>query len=313
MTDTAKKPELSVIVTVVDAGKALTRCLNALVNQQQAPNMEVIIPFDTTVAEVGSMAAQYPDFTFLDLGALTDRPPINDFEEHELFDRRRTAGLHACQADLLGMIEDRGWPRPDWAREMVAAHAKHTDAVIGGGVDSAARGIVRWAIFFLDFSRYQPPFESDNPEYVTDTNICYKRDAIEGVSHLWDFKYQESIVNWALRDKKAGLRLVEGPITVQERSTPGFMQMTMERVHWGRTYGEVRARDASWAARLKWIVITPLLPAVLYIRHLRRQISLGRHVGKFILATPVTLYLLTFWAIGECIGYFEAKGSNKKT
>ena len=309
MTDNQNNPDISVIVTVVDGGDTLVRCLDALLAQEEGPRLEVIIPFDSSIAEVGALASQYPNFDFLDLGDLADRPPANEFEQHELYDRRRTAGLRAARTDLLAMIEDRGWPRPDWAKEMVKAHRTHDDAVIGGGIDNAERGLVRWAIFFLDFGRYQAPFETDDPEYVSDTNICYKRAAIEEVEHLWRFKYQESVVNWALRDKKAGLRLEAGPMTMQQRSAPGLVEMTMERVHWARTFGQVRARGASLPARLKWMAITPLLPIVLYVRHLRRQLRIGRHVPAFLMATPVTLYLLTFWSIGEFIGYLEAKGA----
>ena len=309
MSDETQIPDLSVIVTVVDGGDSLIRCLDALVGQEDAPHLEVIIPFDNTIAEVGGLATKYPDFLFLDLGSLADGPPSNAYEEHELFDRRRSGGLLAAKGDLLAMIEDRGWPRPDWAREMMTAHSRYRDGVIGGGVESAARGMARWAIFFLDFGRYQTPFDTDNPEYVTDTNICYKRAALFQVKAIWRDKYQESVVNWALRDNDVGLRLEPGPKTVQQRSGLGFVDMAMERVHWGRTFGQVRARGASLPARLKWIAITLLLPVVLYVRNLRRQYRLGRHMKEFFMATPVMAYLLIFWSIGEFIGYLEAKSS----
>ena len=40
---------VSVIVTVVDGGATLTRCLEALAAQQHALNIEVIVPFDATI------------------------------------------------------------------------------------------------------------------------------------------------------------------------------------------------------------------------------------------------------------------------
>lgn len=305
---TAKAPpELSIIITVVDGGVTLRRCLDALERQEDAPSFEVIIPYDASIAETGAIAADYPDYDFIDLGALREGAPRNAYEEHDLFDQRRTGGLKAARARLVAMIEDRGWPRPDWAKEMVAAHRLYPDGVIGGAVESEARGPAMWAIFFVDFGRYQAPFDSAHPEYVTDTNICYKREALMSVEHLWTHKYQEAEVNWALADKGAGLRLVEGPRTVQHREPVGFGEMASERFHWGRTYGDMRARGKSFGQRLKWIAITPLLPFVLYLRHVRRQLRLKRNVGELALATPVIFFLLTFWSIGECAGYFEAE------
>jgi hypothetical protein len=61
--------------------------------------------------------------------------------------------------------------------------------------------------------------------------------------------------------------------------------------------------------RLKWIASAPILPTVLYARHLRRQARLGRHLFDFAKATPMMLYLLGFWSLGELVGYLEADRS----
>lgn len=304
------KPELSLIVTVVDGGKTLERCLDALAHQENAPRLEVIIPYDDAIPEVGALASRYPGFIFLDLGSLGAKKPSNAFDEHMLYDRRRSAGLLIAKADLVAIIEDRGWPVPSWARSMVDVHRRFDDAVIGGQIDSAAEGIARWAVFFLDFGRYQAPFETPNPEYVSDTNICYKRAALDKVQHLWRDVYHESEVNWALRDLQAGLRLDAGPKTVQQRGAVGPIAMAMERVHWGRNFAQVRAHGVAPLGRLKWIASTPILPTFLYLRHLRRQMKLGRHLREFALATPAMFCLLGFWSLGELIGYVEAKQSS---
>jgi hypothetical protein len=307
--DIPSRAELSIIVTIVDGGRALVRCLDALVAQVDAPRIEVIVPFDTTIAEPAALADRYPDFRFLDIGQLLDHPPANAFDAHELFDRRRTAGLKAATAPLLAMIEDRGWPRPDWARAILDAHRTYGDGVVGGAVECVAGTSRGWAVFFLDFGRYQAPFDDEQPEYVTDTNVSYRREALEAVRPLWEFRYQEAVVNWALRDKGISLRLTAAPVTVQQRDPLPLGEMALERFHWGRVFGEVRARGKPFSARLKWIASIPLLPPVLYVRHLRRQMRLRRHVGTYLAATPMLLFLLTFWAIGELRGYLEAEGA----
>ncbi len=78
-----------------------------------------------------------------------------------------------------------------------------------------------------------------------------------------------------------------------------------ERVHWGRTFGHVRARDASRLQSAMRAAAAPLVPVVLLLRHLRRQQQLGRdwrHVGRVL---PATLLLMVFWALGEFIGTVE--------
>lgn len=309
MTD-AVDPEISVVVTVVDGGEALRRCLDALSSQERAPRLEVVIPYDDTMRDVGTLASRFPDFRFLDLGRLAESAPRNEFEKHELYDRRRTGGLKIAAAPLVAMIEDRGAPRADWARAMVDAHARHADAVIGGAVENRPSDLKRWAIFFVDFSRYQAPFDNIHPEYVTDTNICYKREALWEVSSVWAYKYQEAAVNWALRDRGFALRLDPAPRTVQSRGPIGLRAMAGERFNWGRVYGEQRARSAPFPARIKWMAMTPLLPPLLYLRHFGKQLRVKRHIGAFLAATPITLFLVTFWALGELRGYLDAGGKS---
>ena len=145
-------PELSVVLTVVDGGSALVRCLEALGRQTNAPIMEVIVPYDETIAEVGDLADRFPAVQFLPMGTLSQvTAPENAFDAHDLFDRRRAGGLRAARGRLLAMLEDRGAPRSDWARAFVDLHHAMPHAVIGGAVENGADSRLLWAIFFCDF------------------------------------------------------------------------------------------------------------------------------------------------------------------
>jgi len=297
-------PELSVVVTIVDGGATLERCLDALVGQVGAPSMEVLVPYDHMSRETAQIASRYPDFIFVDLGEiLGGMTPENALEEHRFYDVRRSGALKIARGRLVSIIEDRGVPKPDWAAAITALHDGGQFAAIGGAVENGSDRIWNWAIFFCDFGRYQAPLADDDPEYVTDTNICYRRDALESVRHLWDDHYEEAAVNWALRRNGARLLLSDRPRTVQLRDPVGFRAMALERFHWGRVYGRMRGRETDAAGRLKYCLVMPALPALLLLRHFRRQLDKGHHVGKFVAAIPAILFLLSFWAAGEFAGY----------
>jgi hypothetical protein len=313
MNDSATNPQLTVLITVIDGGDVLTRCLDAIGAQENAPPMRVIVPYDETIPEIAALADRYPAVEFLNLGALCDGAPKNAYEEHVVFDKRRSGGLAAAKSDLIALIEDRGWPQKDWARAMVDAHAAYPEGAIGGAIDCAAKTALNWAIFFADYGRYQAPFDTDHPDYASDTNICYKRAAVEATRSLWADQYREAEVNWAVRDRAGGLRLDAAPQTMQQRTPAKLGRVMNERLHWGRMYGQVRAEGVPFAGRLKWLIAAPILPVFLYVRHLRRQLRLGRHVGWFFLATPAMFYILFFWALGEFIGYLEAPMRKKDT
>ncbi len=298
-------PELSVIVTLVEGGQALTRCLDALLAQSSPPRMEILVPYDDSVAHVGALESDYPHVRFLPLGALAAGQPRSAFEEHELFDRRRAGGLRHARGRLLAMLEDRGWPRADWARRMVDAHARFPDAAIGGAIEGAAGDGLRWAAFICDFGRFQAPLDVADAAYVSDINICYKREPLERVRDVWRERYQETLVNDALRASGERLRLSDEPVVVQERGPISFPRMAAERLHWARVFAQARGRHAGRGLRLAWIAATPALPLLLYARHARREVRAGRDAYRFARTTPVMLALLALWSLGELIGYCE--------
>lgn len=298
--------DLSVVMTIVDGGAVLENCLDALVAQAGAAEVEVLVPFDHVTADAARLADRYPQFKFVDLGPILGGiMPKNPLEMHAFYDTRRAEALKIARGRLIAIIEDRGVPDPHWAETMIRLHDTHPQGVIGGAVTNGVDKLWNWAIYFCDFGRYGPPLHAIDPEYVTDTNIVYKRDTIMSVRDLWDVKYQEAQVNWALRRAGAGLMLTDEAWTEQRRPQVTVGALVAERVNWARMFGQVRTREITRAQKLKLCLAAPVLPLVLFARHFRRQIAKRRHVDKFVMAAPLTLFLLVCWSYGELRGYLE--------
>jgi hypothetical protein len=299
---------LSVVVTVVDAGAALERCLAALAEQQGTPELEVIIPFDATVHGMDALALRYPAMRFLPLGNIaTQRRPASAAGQHELFDRRRSAGLAAASGDLVAILEDRGVPRANWATEFLRLHAELPHAVIGGAVAPGRSALLNRAVFACDFARYQPPFEAGPREYITDVNICYKRRAIEQTRELWRERYHETTVHWALIRAGETLFLHAAPRVDQMRDDLSLRRLWRERVDWGRLFAYTRARESALPERLLRAAASPLLPALLLWRILRQTASKGLPLVPALMAAPATLLLLVAWSAGEMLGYLTGR------
>ena len=299
---------LSVVVTIVDGGETLERCLAALAAQQPSASFEVIVPWDDTVASIPAMAARYPAFRFLSLGALTtSRPSASAAGQHELFDRRRSAGLAAAGGQIVAILEDRGVPRPDWARTLVSVHERLPHAVIGGAIENARETVLHWAVYFCDFGRYQRPFEEGPRAYVSDVNIGYKRRALESTADLWKTRYHETTVHWALQQAGETLYLTPDFVVDQCRGPLRFGSLLAERFAWGRLFAYTRARESGMARRMTLAVLAPALPALLLARHGRMQLAKRIRFGAFLRAAPAVLALLTAWCAGEAIGYLTAR------
>jgi hypothetical protein len=300
-------PRLSVVLTIVDGGAALQVCLEALEAQENAPELEVIVPFDDSVRLPGRLFHEHPTVCFLDLGALrTKRPQDHPAGQHELFDRRRSAGLDAATGDIVAMLEDRGVPRLNWARQVVAAHDRR-DAVIGGAVENGVDSWLNWAVYFCDFGRYQLPFSAGAAPYVTDVNVSYKREVLESTRHLWQHRYHETTLHWALTRDGVSLFRTPDIIVDQMRADLRLPSILRERFHWGRLFAYTRARETGALRRVLLALLTPGLPFLLWLRLLRLQIQRGRTLSTFLRTSTVVLLLLVAWSIGEAAGYVSGQ------
>jgi hypothetical protein len=297
---------LSVVVTIVDGGAALERCLAALAAQRDAPPLEVLVPSDDTVSGMDALAARHPAVRWLPLGRIATRRPAHTAAgQHELFDRRRAAGLAAATGDLVAILEDRGIPRPDWARTAASQHARLPHEAIGGAIAWGGRGVLSWAVFACDFGRYAPPQREGPRAWISDMNVCYKREALERTRALWRERYHEPAVHWELLRHGGTLWLTPDLVVDEVRNSLSWRALPAERVAWGRLFAATRAARLSIGRRLLLAAATPLLPALLYARIAASFAP--RAPGRLLAATPALAMLLSCWSAGECLGYLSGR------
>jgi hypothetical protein len=305
-------PLLSVVVAVVDGGETLRRCLTALVEQQEAPSMEILVPCDATVQSAATIVADVAarasargvaHLKVLDLGRLTtDRPSSGPRGQHELIDRRRSAGLAAAAGELVALVEDRGVPRSDWAATIVRLHGSLQYPAIGGAVENGRDRLLNWAVYFCDFGRYQRPFTAGPRRYLSDVNVSYKRRALDATRAIWSNRYHEPLVHWELERQGAVLYASPDIVVDQLRDNLTVAGLLVERLAWGRLFGALRARRITPARRLLFVGLSPLVPALLFFRVLRDQSAKGMVLRRALAVSPALLLLLSAWAAGEAIG-----------
>lgn len=295
-------PLLSIVVTIVDGGGVLERFLDALARQDDPPRMDVIVPFDASVAETAELRDRFPTVTFLDLGTIVPERPITSAAgQHELYDRRRARGLAAARGSIIAILEDRGLPRPDWARGVVRLH-RHPYGVIGGAIEPGSSGMLNWAFYVTDFGRYGLPFESGPAAWVSDVNVSYKRRVVDETRELWKDRFREPIVHWALLERGETLYLSSEIVVEHHRPHTTLGVLLPERFHWGRLFGHIRAMHMPAAKRLAFVILGPLIPLRLLVRHGMTQKRKGRFL-RYVAAAPVVALLLVSWTCGEIWGY----------
>jgi hypothetical protein len=302
-----EKIALSVIVKVVGGRPFLDRCLSRLAPQVRGRRIEVLVPYDATVAGIDDLRMEYSDLIFMDTGVLKTEAPVGTHAAaHEIYDRRISKGLGSARGQILAVLEDYGAPDPDWCDQVLGAHRLPYGA-IGGTVEHEGRGALNWAVYLLDFGRYRLPAREGPVRYLTDVNISYKRSVLEGVRDLWQERYQEVTVNWALARK--GVVLWQRPqiITRQDRGAMSFGSVVVERFCWGRLFACLRVREMARMSRLLYVLLSPGIPLILLTRMAWKVWMGGRDRARFLAAFPHVVAMTLCWCLGECAGYITGR------
>ncbi len=306
LSDQSDSIRLSVIVTVVGGRSFLRRCLSHLVPQTQRQLVEIIVPYDSTISEVEHLQTDFADVRFVFMGEVATSAPLRtQASEHELYDCRSSFGLRAAKGEVLALVQDCVIPASDWVEQVLSAHALPY-GVVGGAVEHGAKRPLNWAVFFQDFGRHQPPLKEGPAVYLTDINVSYKRTALEAVKELWQNRYKEVTVNWAL--DRLGVTLWQRPqiVVTHSRGELEIVKLIIERYSWGRLFGVIRTREMALPSRLTYILLSPLIPLIVLFRTVKKAIR-SNHRRHLVMAMPHLVVLTVVWCFGEFMGYLTGR------
>jgi hypothetical protein len=296
------EPELSVVIAIIAGGRdTMSSCLETLAGGRSGRNIEFIVPYDARLDGVTELSQQYPWVDFVDARSEVnvDAFGSSSREHHDIL---RAIGLRRARGRIIALLEDHGTPSPQWLASVLAAHEEPFEA-IGGAVENGVDKLLNWAVYFCDFSRYQNPVGDGQSEFLSDSNVSYKREALQGVKNLWFQAFHETSVNWELRRKGMQLKLNPEMIVYQTRRGLRLLPALYERYVWGRSFAGTRASEITLMRRALYAVLSLVLPLILSFRVVARTIPKRRHIDRLLLALPLVFLLECVWSVGELIGY----------
>lgn len=158
------------------------------------------------------------------------------------------------------------------------------------------------AVWFCDFGRYQNPLPAASAAFVSDSNVAYRRSALEFVADAWRADYHETAVHWALTAAGFELRMTPRSVVWQARAPLSIGRACRERFVWARSFAGTRAR---LIGHRRWMLVAacPLLPLLLTWRLAAVTFERARHRWMLLRCLPSILMLQSVWALGECWGY----------
>ena len=297
-------PELTVVVGLISGKKDdLGRCLAALACQENPPSFEVVVPYDDPCADVRSLAAEHTAVRFIRAEGL-DTAAARRGASREHHDSLRTIGLKNARGRIVALTEDHAVASPTWCADMVwLLDERPRAAAVGGAVDCRNDSIFSWAVYWCDFGRYQSPLREGPAPFVSDSNVAYRKDALEAIRSSWENDYHETIVHDALTRAGRELLLTPKSRVWQARGRLPILKSLVERFVWARSYAGTRVAAAPLARRLFLAAASFVLPLVLTWRIAKGVLERRILDRRFVLALPAIFLLQGFWAFGEFVGY----------
>ncbi len=236
---------LSVVVTIVDAGETLKRCLV----RARGPGRSA---GDGDHRSVGRQRRRHGG----DRGDVS-RPSASS--RWALCPRRVRRRARLASTSCSTAVGRWGWRRRRgtslrFSRTAVCrgptgpedggVHERLPHAVIGGAIENGLDGLCTGRCSSAT-SIATASLRTGPRRYVSDVNIGYKRRAIERDADLWRERYHETTVHWALQRAGETLYLTPEPVVRQFRTTLSLGSLVRERFAWGRLFAYTRARAAA--------------------------------------------------------------------
>jgi hypothetical protein len=283
------------VVASVNGWDVLEPTLRALDVQPERDRMEVIV-VDTVGGEVRERLRHHrPSVVLIE----SERWPIP---------RLRHRGVCRARGRVVAILEDHGKVAYGWAATVLEAHRGPWGAV-GGAVENGKDGLVNWAVYFCEYTPYMYPVAEGETHDLPGNNIAYKRPHLLRHADVLLQGQWESWINDRLRAD--GVPIASTNAMVVHHIKPFRLgYFLVQRFHFARSYAGMRRVDQSPARRLAYGLGSLALPALLTARVARTVLRKRRHLGRFVLVSPLVALFLTVGAVGEMIGYLFGPGAS---
>lgn len=290
-------PRVSVVVAARVAPDTIEKTLASLSAQQRVAEIEVFI---VDGSDDGHMAvlAQHSHFRYVALpgGNLPDL---------------KAAAIREARGELIAILDPSDAAEPNWIDEMLAAFSNKEVWAVGGSVLlSGPKNAGNVAAYLFEYGAFNPPIVAgDVPGDLPGNNVAYRREvltetcadilAVEGFNKPF---FHERI-------RSRGGRLVIRPtMCVHHLTHYGFVAFGIRRFHYGRCFGAVRVKRASFRMGLLYRLFAPAVVPMLVGRHIRRA---ANHAANRKLLPGAMLALCgvcACWGVGEWLGSWFGAG-----
>jgi GT2 family glycosyltransferase len=291
-------PQGSVVVASYNARSTIRACLRSLAEQVGCPAYEVIVVDSSTDGTAEIVRREFPHVS---LYAFATRKFPGD---------ARNVGIARARADILAFTDTDCVADPHWIREIVEAHRAEAPA-IGGVVDNGNPSeLVGWASYFCEFSQWMPRAANTGSTTMVEIPTCclsLKRWVFERYGPFLEGTYcSDTAFHWKLG--RHGYRPLFVPrMRVSHLNISRLGAYFRKQRFHGTSFARVRVAEQRFSTgrRAAYLLISPVLPFLLFSRVVGRALRNRVYLRQLLRASPLVFAGLAAWSAGELIGYWS--------
>lgn len=271
-------------------------CLKSVRDQAAKHGAEVIVTACGTAEYADRIAKNFPWVRVIHC------------PERETVPALRRKGVDAAQGDIIAIIEEHCLAAPDWLDRAIEAFGKNDCGVVGGPVlDYSYKRLRDWVVYFCEYNSYLPPWREGEPHDLGSANIAYSRELLMKYRDVLGAGYWEAVLHPRLAAD--GIKFRAAPaMGVHHRGPFNFQYYLGQRYLFSRAFAGARSRHLPAAKKLAYILASPIVPFLLWMRMTRRVLARNCHVPKFLQICPLLVPVLTVYVAGEFVGYLAGPG-----
>jgi len=286
-------PQLSVIIPSFNSRGTIEACLESLENQATDKTFEIILVDSSTDAHIERAVKRFP------------RVRLYRFPERKFPGDALNFGISKAKGEILAFIGADCIADQNWVGETLKAHQSEYP-VIGDAVDNGnPESYVGWGHYFCEFNQWMP--RSSKRQMDDACCLSLKRWAFNRYGPFLEGTYcSDTVFNWKLA--KDGYKPLFIPsIKISHINIESLKAFLKHEIIHGRSLAKVRTMEQNFSMlqRIFFILISPLLPLLLFYRTARRIFKNRIYLKQFLFSFPLVFLGLSLWSWGEFLGYLS--------
>lgn len=288
-----KNPDLSVIIASYNSGNLLKECLDSLQNQRTEKTFEIVVVDSSPNGLTVGIGEKFPEVKWY------------QFPERKFCGDARNFGFSVARGEIIAFIDADCRADQNWADQILETHRSPYLAIGGAIANGNPQSITGWAAYFCEFSQWMPNTPSKPLRDIAGANMSYKRKAFEIFGPLIEGTYSsDTEFHWRLVRNGHYLQFVPS-IIVFHHNIDRFWNFLRHEFDHGKFFSKVRVLEQKFSIwrRTVFILISPLLPILLFYRTVRRVFKNRIYLKQFLCSFPLVFLGLSAWSFGEFLGY----------